>query len=131
MHTLFDFTTRIKGFEYIIAITAIASFILFSEILKKKPFNSLMDAAKEDIKYVKANGLGLSTLLAAPFIGLKYILALPFAFFFALVTAVRNGLLKMARGYATFYWRPTVAYLSGQKKIKKQGIDKNKSSSEV
>jgi hypothetical protein len=128
MHTLFDFTTRIKGFEYIIAITAIASFLLFSEFLKKKPFNSLMDAAREDIKYVKVHGLGLSTLLAAPFIGLKYIISLPFAFFFALATALKNGFLKMAGGGTAFSWRPMEAYFSGQKKTKKLDTDGNKQS---
>ena len=131
MHTLFDFTTRIKGFEYIIAITAIASFILFWEMLKAKPFKILLDAAREDIKYVRVNGLGLASLLAAPFIGLKYVISLPFAFVVALATTIRNGLLKMAGGSAAFSWRPTEAYLTGKKKTKKPHANKNKPSSEA
>jgi len=126
MHTLFDFTTRIKGVEYIIAVTAIASFILFWEILKEKPFKSLMDTSREDIKYVKENGLSLASLMAALFTGLKYVISLPIAFVAALAAAVRNGLLKTAGGSAAFTWRPTEAYLSGQKKTKKPDADKNK-----
>jgi len=128
MNTLFDFTIRIKAVEYIIAITAIASFILFWEILKEKPFKSLMDASREDIKYVKENGLSLATLIAAPFTGLKYVITLPFAFVFALATALINGLLKMAGGSAVFSWRPMEAYFSGQKKTKKTDADANKQS---
>lgn len=126
MDTLVDFTTRVKAAEYIIAITAIASFILFAEILKKHPFKSLMDAGREDIKYVRENGLSLATLIAAPFTALVYVVSLPFAFIVAVVRALMNGLSKTAGGNAAFSWRPTEAYLSGRKKIKKPGADGNK-----
>jgi hypothetical protein len=128
MYNLVDFTTRVKGVEYLIAIMAIASFILFSEILKAKPFSSLMDAIREDIKYVKANGHGLGTIIAAPFIGLKYVISIPFAFVFALAAALKNGFLKIAGGSTTFSWRPMEAYFSGQKKTNKPDADGNKHS---
>ncbi len=126
MYTLVDFTTRVKGAEYLLALTAIACFIFFSELLKKNPFKSLMEAGREDIKYVKENGLSLAKLMAAPFIGIGYIISLPFTFAFAVVTTLRSGFLKTAGGSAAFSWRPTVAYLSGQKKTIKRDADRNR-----
>ena len=128
MNTLVDFTTRVKGIEYLIAIAAIATFILFSEILKAKPFKNLMDAYREDVKYVKKNGLNLSTLVAAPFMGLVYLISLPFNFAAAAATALKDGFLKMAGGSAALSWRPMEAYLTGQKKTKKRDADRSKQS---
>ncbi len=128
MYTLVDFTTRVKGVEYLIAVTAIASFILFSEILKAKPFKSLMDAIREDVKYVKENGLSLAKLMAAPLTGLIYVISLPFNFAFALATALKKGFFRMAGGNAAFSWRPTEAYLFGQKKTKTRDADRRKRS---
>ncbi len=128
MNTFFDFTTRVKGAEYLIAITAIASFILFSEILKEKPFKSLMDAISEDLKYIRENGLSLAKLMAAPLTGVIYVISLPFNFAFALATALKNGFLKVAGGNAAFSWRPMEAYLAAQKKTKKRDADRNKQS---
>jgi len=39
MHTLIDFTTHVKGVEYIISVLAITGYILYAEILKPKPFS--------------------------------------------------------------------------------------------
>src|SRR3990172_10194780 len=124
MNTLVDFTTKVKGVEYIMAVTAIVSFILFWESLKGKPFKGLMEAGREDIKHIKENGLSLATLAAAVFTGIKYVISLPFAFVSALAAAV----MKMAGGSATFTWRPTEAYLTGHGKTKKPGADRNKQS---
>jgi ABC-type sulfate transport system permease subunit len=123
MYTLVDFTTRVKGVEYLIAITAIASFILVAEILKAKPFKSLMDAIREDVKYVKENGLSLAKLMAAPLTGLVYLISLPFNFAFALAAVLKNGFFRMAGGNALFSWRPTEAYLFGHKKTKKRDAE--------
>lgn len=132
MHTLVDFTTHIKGVEYIISVLAIAGFILYFEILKPKPFRSLRDAAREDIEYLKESGSRTvlrttGRMLAAPFIGLAYVLALPFvcAFAFAREAAALAGeaasrALGMAGRSASFGWRPQEAYLGG-KKDKKGG----------
>jgi hypothetical protein len=125
MYNLVDFTTRVKGVEYLIAITAIASFIIFSEILKAKPFKSLMDAIREDFRYVKENGFSLTKLMAAPFTGLMYLLSLPFVFAVAAATALKNGFLKVAGGGGAFSWSPVEAYLAGQKKAKKHDADRN------
>jgi hypothetical protein len=126
MYTLVDFTTRVKGAEYLLAITAIALFVFFSEILKKNPFKSLIDAGREDIKYVKENGLSIAKLMAAPFTGLLYVISIPFSFVLALATALINGLMRMAGGSAALSWRPAEAYLSGHKKTKKRDADRNR-----
>jgi len=46
MYTLFDFITQVKGAEYLIAVSAVGLFILFWEVLKPKPFRSMIDTAK-------------------------------------------------------------------------------------
>ena len=51
MNTLFDFTTHIKGVEYILAVLFIAGYILYWEVLKPKPFSSLKKAAQEDLEF--------------------------------------------------------------------------------
>lgn len=125
MHTLFDFTTSVKAVEYLIAIAAIASFILFWEFLKDRPFKTLMDTGREDIKYVKEHGFSLRTLVSAPLAGIVYVISLPFAFVVGLAAALMNGLMQMGGGSAVFSWRPLEAYLSG-KKARKAGVDRSK-----
>jgi hypothetical protein len=64
-------------------------------------------------------------LLAAPFIGLAYVVALPFLCVFTLASELfgmtLSGLARvmgMAGGSATFGWRPMESYLSGRKERK-------------
>ncbi len=122
MHTLFDFLTYIKGIEYLIALTSIAGFILFWELLKPKPFKTLVESGKEDMEYVRKKGGGRHVLkvmvrvATAPLIGLFYVIALPFAFLAAVVYAAVNGVLGLAGRSATFGWRPSEAYLAGRKR---------------
>ena len=113
MDTLFDFTTKVKGVEYVIAISAIVSFILFLEILKNKPFKSLWDVGSEDLRYVKDHGLSQARLLTALFRGIIYVISLPFAFFSGVGSALTNSLSKAAGGSFVFSWRPIEAYFSG------------------
>lgn len=113
MDTLFDFTTKVKGVEYVIAISAIFSFILFLEILKNKPFKSIMDAGSDELRYVKEHGLSLARLLTALFKGIIYVISLPFAFFSGIGTALINLLSNAAGGSLVFSWRPIEAYFSG------------------
>lgn len=125
MNTLFDFTTHVKGIEYIIALMAIAGYILYWEILKPKPFRTLAENGKDDLEHIRKTGYKntLKTagkVLAAPFIGLAYVIALPFAFMFALGSVAVNGALSLAGREAVFGWRPTEAYLAGKKKGKKE-----------
>lgn len=131
MYTLFDFITHVKGIEYLIALLAIAGFILFWEVIKPGPFKCLIASGREDLEYVRREGYGtlfrtMGKIVTAPFIGLAYILILPFAFLVALGYAAASlafkgfgGVLNFVGTHASFGWRPTEAYLGGRKKEKK------------
>lgn len=144
MYTLFDFITQVKGAEYLIAVSAIGLFILFWEVLKPRPFRSMVETAREDLSSIgQSGGYGgvfrtAGHVVAAPFIGLAYIVALPFVFLFALnlvllegitraidVTAVWMARMIVANTYAlaramnvptSFSWRPQEAYFLGRKR---------------
>jgi len=125
MNTLFDFMTHIKGVEYILALLFIAGYILYAEVLKPKPFKTMIDTGKDDIDYIKKTGYRntlkvIGKIAAAPFIGIAYVVMLPFAFFAALGSAAVNGVMNLVGKIAVFGWRPTEAYLTGRKKKEEQ-----------
>lgn len=129
MKTLFDFITYIKGIEYLVAISAIAVYLIYWEFLKPKPFKTLVEIGLEDLNHIKRNGYRdvirtFGKVVAAPFVGLAYVMALPFAFMYALGTAALSSVLTIAGKEATFGWRPTEAYLGGKKKGKKEDTSK-------
>lgn len=129
MHTLFDFITHVKGVEYIVAVLFIAGYILYWEILKPRPFKSLIHTAKDDLNHIKKTGYSetmqtVRKVATAPFVGLAYIVALPFVFIYTLGTIMINGLMGLAGKEASFGWRPTEAYLSGKKKEEKKQDEK-------
>ncbi len=129
MNTLFDFITYIKGVEYLVAISAIGIYLLYWEFLKPRPFKTLVEVGKEDLSYVRRNGYKnvittMGKVIAAPFVGLAYVMVLPFAFVYALGTAALSGILTLTGREASFGWRPTEAYLGGKKKGKKADIEK-------
>jgi hypothetical protein len=124
MYTLFDFITYIKGVEYIVAISAIGLYILYWEVLKPKPFKTLVEIGRDDLEHVRKTGYNdvirtMGKVCAAPFVGLTYVVALPFVFAYALGSAAVNGALALIGREASFGWRPSEAYLSGKKKGKK------------
>jgi hypothetical protein len=131
MHTLIDFTTHVKGVEYIISVLAITGYILYAEILKPKPFKTLKQSAGEELAHLRNSGRGTAwksvrRLAAAPFIGLAYVIALPFIFAYTLAVELAGmaaeGLEKAfgAAGKTAFFgWRPVEAYLGGRKNRKK------------
>ena len=123
MNTLFDYLTHVKGIEYILALLFLAGYILYAEFLKPTPFKTMRETTEENVKFMEKAGFAniLKTLgraAAAPFIGLGYIIALPFVFIFAIGGAVLHGIVGMARRSSSFGWRPMEAYLSGRKKRK-------------
>jgi hypothetical protein len=132
MHTLIDFTTHVKGVEYVISVLAITGYILYVEILKPKPFRSLKKTAGEDLDYLRDKGFRgaartAGRIAAAPFIGLAYVIALPFLFVYTLGAELfrmaAEGIEKalgMAGRTAFFGWRPMEAYLGGRKERKKE-----------
>lgn len=134
MNTLFDFMTHIKGVEYLMAIAAIILYMVFWEVLKPKPFKAMMEKGKEDLNYIKEVGTRntlktLGKVAAAPFIGLAYIVALPFGFAYALARAVVEGVVDLVGKEAVFGWRPMEAYLAGKKKRKKKESETKKDES--
>ncbi len=126
MYTLVDFITHVKGIEYILSITAIAGFLLFWEVLKPKPFKTVVETGKDDLGYIEQTGgiknvlKSVGKIVSAPFIGLAYIVMLPIGFFAALAVGAVNlamkGAASIAGKSATFEWRPMEAYLAGKKK---------------
>jgi len=134
MHTLVDFLTRVKGIEYLISVAAITGFILYVEVLKPKPFKALAKHVKDDVDHLRGDGgsarRSLARLAAAPFIGLLYVITLPFLFIGTFVKELA-GLAADAFGRATgeagrtvsFGWRPTEAYLGGRKDKKAKKDD--------
>jgi hypothetical protein len=118
MYTLYDYITYIKGVEYLLALGFITGFLLLNELLKAKPFGTLKAMWKEDAGYLKANHTAalktIGRIASAPFIGLAYVVALPFAFTFAIGSSIG----RTAAPAFSFGWRPVEAYLTGRKKKK-------------
>jgi len=131
MNSLFDFITHIKSVEYLMAIGAIVLYIIYWEALKPKPFKSLVEAGRDDMDHIKKTGYKntlktVGQVAAAPFIGLAYIIALPFTFAYALASMIGNSVLNLLSREAAFGWRPLEAYLSGRKKKKKEAAGAKK-----
>ena len=125
MNSLFDFITHIKTVEYLMAVGAIALYIIYWEVLKPKPFKSLVEAGRDDMEHIKKTGYKntlktVGQVAAAPFVGLAYIIALPFTFAYELASMIANSVLNLLSKEAAFGWRPLEAYLSGRKKRKKK-----------
>ena len=121
MYTLYDYITHVKGVEYIISVMFIAGYILFAEFLKPRPFAAVVSAGKEDMEFIRATGRKnlfrtVGKIAAAPFIGIAYVVALPFAFFGAIGSAAAGAALNAFGKTAVFGWGPTEAYLTGKKK---------------
>ena len=130
MNSMFDFITHVKGIEYILSLTFIAGYVLFWEVLKPKPFQKVKETGQEDLAYVKQNGIRntlkmAGKIVAAPFVGLLYIILLPFGMVSALAYAVVAG---VAGKSGSFSWRPAEAYLSGKQKTKKHKAGDDKQS---
>jgi len=112
--------THIKGVEYVLALMFIAGYILFSEVLKAKPFATVKSTGKDDIEYVRKVGYRgimktMGKIAAAPFIGIAYVVMLPFAFVSALGAEVGGRVMNLAARSAHFGWTPVASYLTGKK----------------
>ncbi|MGE5174345.1 MAG: hypothetical protein ACM3MD_11025 [Betaproteobacteria bacterium] len=137
MYTLVDFITHVKGIEYILSLAAIAGFLLFWEVLKPKPFKTVVETGKDDLGYIEQTGgvknivKSIGKIVSAPFIGLAYIVMLPVGFFAALAIGVVNlamkGVASIAGKSMTFEWRPVEAYFAGRKKKKEQKAEPKRS----
>jgi uncharacterized membrane protein len=135
MHTLVDFLTRVKGVEYILSVLTITGFVLFLEVLKPAPFQSLRKLIGEDVAFLREEGFRsvmktVGRAVAAPFIGLLYVIALPFLFVYYLAVELRGmaaermaTALDAVGASAVFGWRPSEAYLAGRKARKAEKKD--------
>jgi hypothetical protein len=122
MHTLFDFITHVKGIEYILSILFIGGFLLLWEVLKPKPFATVVSVGKEDIAHMRSTGGPLQyagRIAAAPFIGLAYIVMLPVGFFLVMLLEAVNlavkGVSTLLGRDISFNWSPLEAYFTGRK----------------
>lgn len=137
MYTLVDFVTHVKGIEYILSLLAIAVFLVFWEVLKPRPFRTVVNTGKDDLAHIQEGGgfrsimKSAGKIVAAPFIGLAYIVMLPIGFFAVLAAAVVNLALKGVAAVAgksmTFEWRPVEAYFAGRKHRKEKQAEGKKS----
>ncbi len=119
MNTLFDFVTYVKGIEYVIALGSIAGYIIFWEILKPKPFKTLLETSKDDLNSIrkegrKGNKRTLLNILSAPVVGAFYLAMVPIAFAYA-------ASVRVFGERASFGWRPVEAYLAGRNNRQKKG----------
>lgn len=136
MHTLVDFITYVKGVEYVLSLIAIAAFLVYWEFLKPRPFRHVVETGKDDLKYLEGTGglrhvvRSVGRVVAAPFIGLAYIVMLPVGFFAMLAITLVNLAVKAVAGIVgksvTFEWRPMEAYLTGRKKKEKLAAKQEK-----
>jgi len=125
MYTLFDFMTHVKGIEYLVSVASIALFMVFWEVLKPKPFATVVNTGKEDLAHLQQTG-GImqyaGKIAAAPFIGLLYIVMLPIGFFFMVLAEVTNlavkGVSTLLGKDMSFDWNPVEAYFTGRKRKK-------------
>jgi hypothetical protein len=123
MYTLFDFMTHVKGIEYLVSVASIALFMVFWEVLKPKPFSSVVRNGKEDLAHLQQTG-GImkyaGKIATAPFVGLLYIIMLPVGFFFMVLSEVVNlavkGVSTLLGRDISFDWRPMEAYFAGRKR---------------
>ncbi len=121
MHTMFDFITHVKGIEYVLSLTFIAGFLIFWEMLKPRPFRTVANTSRDDMAYIRETGKDnmyktMGRIVSAPFIGLAYIVSVPFVFAYAILSVVAAGVLGAVGKEAAFGWRPSEAYLGGRKK---------------
>ena len=123
MNSLYDFVTHVKGVEYIVSVLFIAGYVLYSEVLKPKPFKTMVEAGREDMEFMRRDGYKdtiktIGKVAAAPFIGLIYLITLPVLFGFAILSSAVSGAFTLVGKEAAFNWRPMEAYLTGKKKKK-------------
>ena len=121
MHTFFDFITHVKGIEYILALLFIVGFIIYLEILKPRPFRSLLEHGQEDLNVLRSQGYKsfvrlLGRIVSAPFLAMGYLIALSFGFMMLLIPTVIKGLFNFIAQIAYLGWRPAEAYLGGKHK---------------
>ena len=100
-----------------------AGHVVYVEILKPRPLRAIRETTKKEMismKKTRNKGLlkTLGWIVAAPFIGLAFVVALPFAFLGVIGIAVLRNIVGVTHRGMSFGWRPMEAYLAGRKKRK-------------
>jgi hypothetical protein len=124
MHTLFDFISNVNAVQYVIALLSIPGFIIFSEVLKARPFKGLRESVADDVRFIKAQDKGerlqvVRNAAMAPFYFLTYLAAVPVLFVQGMAEPVGRGIGAMTSGG----WSPVRAYFAGRRKSKKSKED--------
>ena len=116
MNTLFDFVSNVNAMQYGLALLFVAGFVVFTEILKARPFAQLKESAAEDIRFIRSQGREKNTqllknLVSAPLYLVTYIASVPFLFV--------KGMAEPLGSLTTAGWSPVRAYFTGSRKAKK------------
>jgi hypothetical protein len=120
MHTLFDFVSNVNAVQYGLALLFVLGFIVFTEILKPKPFKELVQSAAEDVNFIKNQGREKNTQLikniaSAPVYLVTYLAAVPVLF----IQGMAEPLVRGIGSLTTAEWSPVRAYFTGRGKSKK------------
>jgi hypothetical protein len=120
MHTLFDFVSNVNAMQYGLALLFVLGFIIFTEILKARPFEELVQSAAEDVKFIKAQGKEkniqlVKNIASAPLYLVTYLVAVPFLFIQGMTEPLTRGFGSLT----TAGWSPVRAYFTGNRKAKK------------
>jgi hypothetical protein len=127
MHTLFDFISDVNTVQYGLALLFVLGYIIFSEILKPRPFGGLIKSVTEDVAFVRNDGKGMAgrlvkNLALAPVYMAVYLVAVPLL----LVQGIATPLGKGISSVTSAGWSPVRAYFKGRAKGKKSGQDSSK-----
>ena len=122
MNTLFDFISKVNGVQYIIALLSIPGFIIFSEILKARPFAGLRETVAEDVRFIKEQDKAerrqlVRNLAMAPIYFLTYLASVPVLFVQGMAEPVGRRIGSMT----SVGWSPVRAYFTGRRKKKSKG----------
>ncbi len=121
MHTLFDFVSNVNAVQYGIALLSVVGFIIFSEVLKARPFEGLRESVAEDVRFIKAQDKVtrlqlVKNVAMAPLYFLSYLASLPVLF-------IQGMSEPIGRAVTTGGWSPVRAYFAGRGKTKKSKGD--------
>ena len=118
MHTLFDFISNVNTVQYGLSLLFIIGYIIFNEILKPRPFDGLVEAIVEDVKFISDGGKMrplMKKVAVAPVYTVIYLASLPLLFLQGIAVLSGRGIASLTSAG----WSPVRAYFTGRKKVKK------------
>jgi hypothetical protein len=118
MHTLFDFISNVNTVQYGLSLLFIIGYIIFNEILKPRPFDGLVEAIVEDVKFISDGGKMrplMKKVAVAPVYTVIYLASLPLLFLQGIAVLSGRGIASLTSAG----WSPVRAYFTGRKKAKK------------